>query len=65
VTPREELIQAIERSPDGVVQELLDMLKALQNQSTESTHALQHKKVSRKQGVLVREAGESSEFKTD
>ncbi|AFZ01896.1 DUF2281 domain-containing protein [Calothrix sp. PCC 6303] len=32
MTPKEELIQAIERSPDGIVQELLGVLKALQAQ---------------------------------
>jgi hypothetical protein len=60
VTPKEELIQAIERSPDGIVRSLLDMLKALQMQSSKPTQALQRKKLSRKQGVLVIESGESS-----
>lgn len=32
MTPKEELIQAIQQSPDGIVQELLAMLKALQGQ---------------------------------
>jgi Protein of unknown function (DUF2281) len=32
MTPKEELIQAIERSPDGIVQELLGVLKVLQAQ---------------------------------
>jgi hypothetical protein len=62
VTPKEELIQAIERSPDGIVRELLDILKALQKQSTEVTQAVQRKRLSRKQGVLVIEAGELSGF---
>ncbi|NDJ16893.1 hypothetical protein [Myxacorys almedinensis] len=32
MTPKEELIQAIERSPDDVVQVLLELLKVLQRQ---------------------------------
>jgi hypothetical protein len=61
VTPKEELIQAIERSPDEVVRELLDVLHTLQrNPSTESTQPAQSKRMFRKQGVLVIEAGESS-----
>jgi hypothetical protein len=60
VTPKEELIQAMERSPDEIVRELLDTLKALQNQSIASTQAVQRKRLSRKQGVLVIEADESS-----
>ncbi len=32
MTPKEELIQAIERSPDEIVQELLQVLQALQRQ---------------------------------
>jgi hypothetical protein len=44
MTPKEELIQAIERSPDEIVQELLAVLKALRTQqvTTEiATEALQ------------------------
>jgi hypothetical protein len=32
VTPKEELIQAIERSPDGILRELLEVLQSLQCQ---------------------------------
>jgi hypothetical protein len=61
VTPKEELIQAIERSPDEIVRSLLDALHALQrNPSTEATQTAQGKRMFRKQGVLVVEAGESS-----
>jgi hypothetical protein len=61
VTPKEELIQAIERSPDELVRSLLDALHALQrNPSTESKQPVQGKRMFRKQGVLVIEAGESS-----
>ena len=37
MTAREELIQAIERSPDEVVQKLLEMLKVLQQQHLTAT----------------------------
>ncbi|NJK53713.1 MAG: hypothetical protein HC936_14570 [Leptolyngbyaceae cyanobacterium SU_3_3] len=37
MTPKEELIQAIERSPDEVVQTLLGMLKVLQLQRSTAT----------------------------
>lgn len=62
MTPKEELIQAIQSSPDGIVRELLDVLKVLQQQSTESTQPSQHKRMYRKQGVLVIETGELSGF---
>jgi hypothetical protein len=63
VTPKEELIQAIERSPDEIVRSLLETLHALQqNPSTESKQPAQGKRMFRKQGVLVIEAGESSEL---
>lgn len=63
MTPKEELIQAIQRSPDRIVRELLDVLKVLQQQqATESTQPGQHKRMYRKQGVLVIEAGELSGF---
>jgi hypothetical protein len=41
VTPKEELIQAIERSPDEIVRSLLKMLQALQHQQQLKTHDLQ------------------------
>jgi hypothetical protein len=41
VTPKEELIQAIERSPDEIVRELLDVLQALQRQQQLETPDLQ------------------------
>jgi hypothetical protein len=63
VTPKEELIQAIERSPDEIVRSLLETLHALQrNPSTESIQPTQGKRMFRKQGVLVIEAGDSSEL---
>jgi hypothetical protein len=38
MTPKEELIQAIERSPDEIVRSLLEMLKALQHQQELENH---------------------------
>jgi hypothetical protein len=62
MTPREELIQAIERSPDEIVRSLLETLHALQqNTSTESTQPAQSKRMYRKQGVLVIEATQRAE----
>ncbi|MGG6270031.1 hypothetical protein ACQ4M3_32070 [Leptolyngbya sp. AN03gr2] len=34
MTPKEELIQAVEQSPDNVVQALLELLKVLQSQNS-------------------------------
>jgi hypothetical protein len=39
MTPKEELIQAIERSPDEVVRELLDVLQALQHIHRPNQHS--------------------------
>lgn len=41
MTPKEELIQAIERSPDEIVRELLAVLKALQHQQLLEPEAAQ------------------------
>jgi hypothetical protein len=63
MTPKEELIQAIERSPDGIVQQLLEVLKALERQqSLEVAQPAQEKRMYRKQGVLVIDTGELSGF---
>jgi hypothetical protein len=40
MTPKEELIQAIERSPDEIVRSLLETLQALQHQQQLKTHDL-------------------------
>jgi hypothetical protein len=41
MTPKEELIQAIQRSPDAIVLELLEVLQALQRQQGVETEAPQ------------------------
>jgi hypothetical protein len=41
MTPKEELIQAIEESPDEIVRSLLEILQALQRQPTLETGELQ------------------------
>jgi hypothetical protein len=61
MTPKEELIQVIERSPDELVQALLELLKLLQRQSAEavlpepqgSVWNVASGRLRRKQGVLV------------
>jgi hypothetical protein len=59
MTAKEELIQAIERSPDELVYTLLEILKVLQRQSGQPTQAdlARHEqgvsRLHRKQGVLV------------
>ncbi|KAM3105159.1 MULTISPECIES: hypothetical protein [unclassified Phormidesmis] len=68
MTPKEELIQAIDKSPDQVVRTLLEILRVLQRQSTPATHqsrqvaSSNHETISprlhRKQGVLVIETGQ-------
>jgi len=63
MTAKEELIQAIERSPDELVYTLLEILKVLQRQSGQPTQAelARHEqgvsRLRRKQGVLVIETG--------
>jgi hypothetical protein len=63
MTAKEELIQAIERSPDELVYTLLEILKVLQRQSGQPTQAepASHEqgvsRLHRKQGVLVIETG--------
>lgn len=41
MTPKEELIQAIQQSPDGIVRELLAVLKALEHQQFLGANAAQ------------------------
>lgn len=41
MTPKEELIQAIQRTPDEIVRELLELLKALQHQASLEAEELQ------------------------
>ncbi|NJO72562.1 MAG: hypothetical protein HC833_01565 [Leptolyngbyaceae cyanobacterium RM1_406_9] len=61
ITPKEGLIQAIERSPDELVRALLELLKVLQWQSAaavspkpqESVLKAASSRLHRKQGVLV------------
>jgi hypothetical protein len=60
MTPKEELIQAIERSPDDLVRAILALLKVMQRQSSEKMSPEQQPALAessdrlfRKQGVLV------------
>ncbi|NCJ08288.1 hypothetical protein GS597_17605 [Synechococcales cyanobacterium C] len=74
MTPKETLIQAIERSPDDLVEALLHLLSVLQRQTsletdqqtqpkTESASiAAASKRLHRKQGVLVIETGNVTGF---
>jgi hypothetical protein len=72
MTAKEELIQAIERSPDEVVESLLQILKVLQRQSVLKASALTQveqskleevpSRLRRKGGVLVIKTGALDEF---
>lgn len=63
MTPKEELIQAIDKSPDQVVRTLLEILRVLQRQSmladhqsrqvANSNHETISSRLHRKQGILV------------
>lgn len=55
MTPKEELIQAIERSPDGILRELLEVLQRLQRQERLE---LGDGKSANQQTVLERMGGE-------
>jgi len=70
MTPKEELIQAIEQSPDELVRALLELLRVMQQQqSLEMTMPLQEEtepkaasRLHRKQGILVIETDNLGEF---
>lgn len=74
MTPKETLIQAIEQSPDDLIEALLQLLSVLQRQaSPETDQQIQpktelasieavSKRLHRKQGVLVIETGNVTEF---
>lgn len=63
MTPKEELIQAIQRSPDEIVRQLLAVLKTLERQqSLDESQPAQPNRTYRKQGVLVIDTGELSGF---
>jgi hypothetical protein len=72
MTPKQELIHAIERSPDEMVYTLLEILKVLQRQSVltvdepNPAESLKHEQASprlhRKQGILVIETGAFARF---
>ena len=66
MTPREELIQAIQTSPDDVVSALLETLENLRGQSVTATESTGEtpmtEKVYRKNGILVAETGRLSDF---
>lgn len=78
MNPKEELIQAIERSPEDLVRALLDLLRVLQRQAAPSavkqTQPLSDSalgsapveepfnRLRREQGILVIETGNSSGF---
>lgn len=51
MTLKEKLIQAIERSPDGILEQLLEVLQALQLKSIEDE--VYSARLHRKQGILV------------
>lgn len=51
INPKEELIQAIERSPDELVQALLELLRIIQRQpSSEAVSAIQQETVLERMG---------------
>lgn len=73
MSPKEELIQAIEQSPNEVVEALLMLLKVFQGQSSDNNQvdrptlpsleiAESSQRLSRKQGILVIETGDASGF---
>jgi NMD protein affecting ribosome stability and mRNA decay len=69
MTPKEELIQAIEQLPDPMVRTLLNFLSDLQQQSgvqlvqtEQSTQEEVSSRLHRKQGVLVIETEELAGF---
>ncbi|MGG6270038.1 hypothetical protein ACQ4M3_32105 [Leptolyngbya sp. AN03gr2] len=72
MTPKEELIQAIDKSPDQIVLTLLEILRVLQRQSmladhqsrqvANSNHETISPRLHRKQGVLVIETGRLEGF---
>lgn len=50
MNPKEELIQAIERSPDDLVRALLELLKVLQQRSPEAVSPVEQKTVMERMG---------------
>jgi precorrin-6B methylase 1 len=73
MTRKEELIQAIQQSPEEVVSALWETLHVLQQQFSEGTLSTQQEselgskeqcsqRLHRKQGVLVLETGDSTGF---
>jgi hypothetical protein len=75
MTPKEELIQAIERSPDELIRVLLDLLKVLQTKQSSdavlpvlqktaepSTTKTMSKRLRRKQEILVIETSHLNGF---
>ncbi len=69
MTPREKLIQAIERSPDEVVGALLKLLQVLQpqwiqtvDQPERSKNSFDSERLYRENGVLVIETESLGEF---
>jgi hypothetical protein len=50
MTPKEELIQAVQQSPDNLVQALLELLKVLQQQPPKSEELTQPKTVLERMG---------------
>lgn len=66
MTPREELIQAIQASPDDVISTLLETLRNLTSQSVKPAESEnergQTERLYRKNGVLVAETGWIDEF---
>jgi hypothetical protein len=73
MSPKEELIQAIEQSPNEVIEALLMLLKVFQGQSSDKNQVAQptlpsreiaenSQRLSRKQEILVIETGDASGF---
>ncbi|BAU40284.1 hypothetical protein [Leptolyngbya sp. O-77] len=71
MTPKEELIEAIEQSPDELVRALLELLRVMQRQQSpvEMTMPLQEEtepkaasRLHRKQGILVIETDKLDEL---
>lgn len=57
MTPKEELIQAIEQSPDGLVRVLLELLREMQQQSSSEEESPAQQKT-----VLERMGGEPKQM---
>ncbi|CAN5632663.1 hypothetical protein BH23CYA1_BH23CYA1_08590 [soil metagenome] len=64
MTPKEELMQAIQTSPDDIISALLETLKKLRGQSESAAENPLTERLYRKNGILVAETGPLSDFDT-